>query len=102
MSYKTIKSISEAYTSMVTERVLNERYSMDDKPKTEKHGSEKITYYNVYYKNKKIGSVVKASGDNWTSGADFEGKDEYFSDDHRTPQDAYKALIQQKPHKKMR
>jgi len=91
----SIKSISEAYTSML----INERYSMDKKPNIEKDGNKEIESYNVYYKNKLVGSVVKIKDDYWASGSDIGSSDRYFSDNHRTKEDAYKALVKQKPHK---
>lgn len=103
MSHKIFKSISEAYVSMVTEESLNERYSMDTKPTSRKEGGETLTVYNVYYKNKEIGSVVKIDDDNYASGGKFDkrGNDEYFSDNHKTPEAAYKAFIKQNPHKRL-
>ena len=104
MSHETIKSISEAYILMVTERLLNERYSMDNKPTTKREGGETLTVYNVYYKDKKIGSVVKIDNNNYASGGNLDNRDndEYFSDNHKTPEAAYKAFIKQKPHKTTR
>ena len=91
----SIKSISEAYTSML----INERYSMDKTPTMERDGNKKIESYKVYYKNKPVGSVVKIKDDYWASGSEIGSSDRYFSDNHRTKEDAYKALVKQKPHK---
>lgn len=88
---------------------IDEGYSIGSS-RTEKDGDKTFTIHDVHHKSfmgnkKKVGEITSyhnsAKGKTEYASGSGKSRDDYYTDGHKTKEDAFKRLVSQKPHKGM-